>query len=80
MLLLSSSSEWGLFLKVTFYQMSLKEKSGIDKFGERGGQSPLEMTRSSKNLVKTFYCPVMCDKLPRLAATKRIAHQRSARI
>ncbi|GFW31578.1 uncharacterized protein TNCV_4420111 [Trichonephila clavipes] len=37
------------------FQISPKEKSGIDKSGERVGQSPLEMTRSSKNLVKNFH-------------------------
>ncbi|GFU22861.1 uncharacterized protein TNCV_4966071 [Trichonephila clavipes] len=52
MLLLSSSSIWGLFLKATLFRYPHRQNSGIDKSGERGGQSPLEMTRSSKNSVK----------------------------
>ncbi|GFR11293.1 hypothetical protein TNCT_648001 [Trichonephila clavata] len=35
------------------FQISPKEKSGVDETGERGGQSPLEMTRLSKDSVKT---------------------------
>ncbi|GFT48161.1 hypothetical protein TNCV_1001361 [Trichonephila clavipes] len=53
MLLLSSPSVWGLFLRATFFRYPQKKKSGIDKSGECGGQGPLEMTRSSKNSVKT---------------------------
>ncbi|GFX78239.1 hypothetical protein TNCV_5135861 [Trichonephila clavipes] len=53
MLLLSSSSVWRLFLKETFFRYPQSEKFGIDKSGERGGQSPLEMIRSSRNSVKT---------------------------
>ncbi|GFU90688.1 hypothetical protein TNCV_4973301, partial [Trichonephila clavipes] len=50
--------------------ISPKEKSGIDNSVESGGQSPLQMTRSSKNSVKTSILPVMCDTLCHLAVTK----------
>ncbi|GFX48815.1 uncharacterized protein TNCV_901971 [Trichonephila clavipes] len=43
----------GILPEGDIFQISPKEKSGIDKSGERGDQSPLEMTPSSKNSVKT---------------------------
>ncbi|GFX90693.1 chymotrypsin-like elastase family member 2A [Trichonephila clavipes] len=39
------------------FQISPKEKSGIDKSVERGRQSPFEITRSSINSVKTSILP-----------------------
>ncbi|GFX03360.1 hypothetical protein TNCV_3555861 [Trichonephila clavipes] len=35
------------------FHVPRKEKSGIDKSGEQGDESPLEMTRSLKHSVKT---------------------------
>ncbi|GFU14704.1 hypothetical protein TNCV_4228621 [Trichonephila clavipes] len=44
---------WGINPEGENFQVSPKEKSRIDKFWEHGGQSPLKMTQSSKNAVKT---------------------------
>ncbi|GFU23434.1 hypothetical protein TNCV_4447431 [Trichonephila clavipes] len=43
----------GIILKGDIFQIPPRRKSGIDKSREHGGQSPLEMTRSSKNSIKT---------------------------
>ncbi|GFY10102.1 hypothetical protein TNCV_1946471 [Trichonephila clavipes] len=53
----------GLFLKVAFFRYPQRKKSRIDKSGKKGGQSNLEMTRSSKNSVKTSILFTM-DALP----------------
>ncbi|GFV72181.1 hypothetical protein TNCV_3278361 [Trichonephila clavipes] len=39
----------GIIPEGDIFQISPKEKSRIDKSEERGGQSPLEMTRSLKD-------------------------------
>ncbi|GFT44102.1 hypothetical protein TNCV_2111271 [Trichonephila clavipes] len=53
----------GIFPEGHIFFISPEEKSGIDLFGERGGQNSLEMTRSSKYSVKTSIMSRVTDGL-----------------
>ncbi|GFW58302.1 hypothetical protein TNCV_2634761 [Trichonephila clavipes] len=61
----------GIISEGDIFKYPQRKTSGTDKFEERGGQSPLEMPRSSKITLKLLHCPVICDTLRRLATTKR---------